>query len=111
MEINRDDTILVTGGKGFLGHFVCKTLADKGYTKVVPLEGTKRGIDLTNAFFTDKVFRQCQPDVVLHLAARVGGIGANKDNPGRFFYDNMYMGMNVIETARKLSVKKLVLTL
>jgi len=110
MEINRNDTILVTGGKGFLGHFVCKTLADKGYTKVVPLEGTKRGIDLTNAFFTDKVFRQCQPDVVLHLAARVGGIGANKDNPGRFFYDNMYMGMNVIETARKLSVKKLVLT-
>jgi GDP-L-fucose synthase len=110
VEINRDDTILVTGGKGFLGHFVCKTLASKGYANVVPLEGTRKGIDLTNALSTTEAFKQYQPDVVLHLAARVGGIGANKDNPGRFFYDNMYMGMNVIETARKFSVKKLVLT-
>ena len=109
MEINRDDTILVTGGKGFLGHFVCKTLAVKGYTNVIPLKGTRKGIDLTNAFLTKEVFRQYQPDVVLHLAARVGGIGANKENPGKFFYDNMYMGMNVIEMARRVSVKKLVL--
>jgi len=110
MEINRDDTILVTGGKGFLGHFVCKTLAVKGYTNVIPLKGTRKGIDLTNALMAKEVFRQYQPDVVLHLAARVGGIGANKDNPGKFFYDNMYMGMNVIEMARRFSVKKLVLT-
>ena len=105
MEINRDDTILVTGGKGFLGHFVCKTLAVKGYTNVIPLKGTRKGIDLTNAFLTKEVFRQYQPDVVLHLAARVGGIGANKENPGKFFYDNMYMGMNVIEMARRFRLK------
>ena len=110
MEINRNDTILVTGGQGFLGHFVCKTLNEKGYENVVPLGGTKDGVDLTDPFVTEHVFMRHSPSVVLHLAARVGGIGANKDNPGKFFYDNMSMGMNVIEMARRFSVKKLVLT-
>jgi len=65
---------------------------------------------LTDPFVTEHVFMRHSPSVVLHLAARVGGIGANKDNPGKFFYDNMSMGMNVIEMARRFSVKKLVLT-
>ncbi len=97
MKINKDDAILVTGGEGFLGHFVCNTLRDRGYTNVIPLAGTKGGVDLTDSFVTEHVFIRHNPKVVLHLAARVGGIGANKDNPGRFFYDNMSMGMNVIE--------------
>lgn len=110
MKINKDDAILVTGGEGFLGHFVCNTLRDRGYTNVVPLAGTKGGVDLTDSFVTEHVFIRHNPKVVLHLAARVGGIGANKDNPGRFFYDNMSMGMNVIECCRRFSIKKIVLT-
>ena len=109
MEINRDDTILVTGGQGFLGHFVCKVLNEKGYENVVPLGGTKDGVDLTDPFITEHVFMRHSPNVVLHLAARVGGIGANKENPGKFFYDNMSMGMNVIESSRRFCVKKVIL--
>ena len=79
MIVNKEDTILVTGGEGFLGHFVCKTLRGRGYKNVIPLTGTKGGVDLTDSFVTEHVFIRHNPKVVLHLAARVGGIGANKD--------------------------------
>ena len=109
MIVNKEDTILVTGGEGFLGHFVCETLRDRGYKNVIPLTRTKGGVDLTDSFVTEHVFIRHNPKVVLHLAARVGGIGANKDNPGRIFYDNMSMGMNVIDCCRRFVVKKVVL--
>lgn len=101
------DAVLVTGGAGFLGRFVCDKLREKGYG-VAPIR--KRQYDLTVRDEAEEMFMTFSPDVVVHLAATVGGIGANRENPGKFFYENMAMGMNVLEAARKHGgVKKLVL--
>jgi GDP-L-fucose synthase len=98
-------TIVVTGGAGFLGEPVCRRLRERGANVIVP---RRRDIDLTNAAATTRMLSAARPDVIVHLAAEVGGIGANRDNPGRFFYANMAMGLNVIEAARQLGVGKVV---
>ena len=101
--------ILVTGGQGFLGSHVCKLLNDKGFNNLVPLEG-RRFWDLTKQHYTDRVLTQFNPEVVIHLAASVGGIGANKENPGLFMYENLAMGMNLIEACRRYGqLKKFVM--
>jgi len=92
--------VIITGGSGFLGKAVNKTLKDNLFYDVVSLGG-KREYDLTNQKQVDYLYKEHEPDVIVHLAARVGGIGANKDNPGLFMYENLVMGMNLIETARK----------
>jgi GDP-L-fucose synthase len=92
--------VIVTGGGGFLGKAVNKTLKDNLFYDVVSLGG-KREYDLTNQKQVDYLYKEHEPDVIVHLAAKVGGIGANKDNPGLFMYENLVMGMNLIETARK----------
>jgi len=98
--------VLVTGGAGFLGAPVCRLLGERGAEDVfVP---RKAEYDLTDASAVARLFEHAQPDVVLHLAAEVGGIGANRDNPGRFFYANMAMGLHVVEQARLRGVQKLV---
>ena len=98
--------VLVTGGAGFLGTPVCRLLRGRGVTElVVP---RSREHDLTDAAATAALFDRARPQVVLHLAAQVGGIGANRDNPGRFFYANMAMGLNVTEQARLHGVEKFV---
>ena len=92
--------VIISGGSGFLGKAVNKTLKDNLFYDVVSLGG-KRDYDLTNQKQVDYLYKEHEPDVIVHLAARVGGIGANKDNPGLFMYENLVMGMNLIETARK----------
>ena len=92
--------VIITGGSGFLGKAVNKTLKDNLFYDVVSLGG-RREYDLTNQKQVDYLYKEHEPDVIVHLAARVGGIGANKDNPGLFMYENLVMGMNLIETARK----------
>jgi GDP-L-fucose synthase len=92
--------VVITGGSGFLGKAVNKVLKNNLFYDVVSLGG-KRDYDLTNQKQVDYLYKEHEPDAIVHLAARVGGIGANKNNPGLFMYENLVMGMNLIETARK----------
>jgi GDP-L-fucose synthase len=101
-----DKRVLVTGGAGFLGAPVCRLLEERGVAElIVP---RKAQHDLIDAVTVAALFESARPDVVIHLAAEVGGIGANRDNPGRFFYANMAMGLHVVEEARRRGVEKFV---
>ena len=101
-----DTRVVVTGGAGFLGSFVVEKLRARGCRDVfVPRSAD---YDLRDRDAIVRLYRDARPDVVLHLAAVVGGIGANRDNPGRFFYDNALMGIQLIEHARLAGVQKFV---
>src|SRR5829696_1241448 len=108
MSFSKDDRIVVTGGGGFLGSFVLEQLATRGYTDVVSVR--QRDFDLTHEGDVERMYEQVKPAIVVHLAAEVGGIGANRDNPGRYFFANMAMGLHLIEGARKHGVTKFVQT-
>ena len=96
--------IVVTGGGGFLGSFVVDSLKARGCESgFVP---RKRDYDLTRMDGIEKMFADAQPEVIFHLAAVVGGIGANRINPGSFFYENAIMGIQLIEAARMHKVEK-----
>ena len=98
--------VLVTGGAGFLGRSVCDRLRRIGVREI--LIPRRKDFDLTSEGEADRMYREMQPEVVLHLAAEVGGIGANMTNPGRFFYANMAMALHLIEGARRFRVRKFV---
>jgi GDP-L-fucose synthase len=98
--------VLVTGGAGFLGSPVCRLLRERGAREVIVPRSAQ--YDLTDEAAVARLFEDARPEVVLHLAAEVGGIGANRDNPGRFFYANMAMGLHMVERARLSGVQKFV---
>ncbi len=87
--------IVVTGGAGFLGSFVVEELRARGAGEIVVPRS--RDYDLVEMAAVRRLYDDARPDLVIHLAAQVGGIGANRDNPGKFFYDNLMMGVQLIE--------------
>lgn len=97
--------VTVTGGAGFLGSNVCGQLRELGCDPFVPRSAQ---YDLTTEDAVVRMFDDSSPDIVIHLAARVGGIGANRANPGKFFYDNLMMGALLIEQARRRGIDKFV---
>lgn len=98
--------VVVTGGAGFLGGVVCEELRQRGCAEVLVPRRSK--YDLTTEGGAERLYADMKPDVVLHLAAEVGGIGANMDNPGRYFYANMAMALHLIEHARRVGLEKFV---
>jgi len=102
--------IVVTGGAGFLGRAVCRVLADRGVAAERIVVPRRRDFDLTIEADVVRLYETARPDVVIHLAAEVGGIGANMAHPGRFFYANMAMGLHLVEHARRIGLEKFVHT-
>ncbi len=106
MSFWKDKRVVVTGGAGFLGSFVVDLLRDKGCRQIVVPRS--KDYDLVQMDAVQRLYSDARPDLVVHLAARVGGIGANQANPGRFFYDNLMMGTQLIEVGRQRGLKKFV---
>jgi GDP-L-fucose synthase len=100
------ERVVVTGGAGFLGSYVVDKLRERGVENVfVP---RSKDYDLVRAENIRRLYDDANPDLVIHLAAVVGGIGANRANPGRYFYDNLMMGAQLMEEARLRGVRKFV---
>ena len=99
--------VLVTGGGGFLGSHLVERLERDGHNVFA---ARRHDYDLTSMEATAGLFEDSQPEVVYHLAAEVGGIGANRANPGRYWYANLVMGAHVLEQSRIHEVRKLVVT-
>jgi GDP-L-fucose synthase len=106
MSFWADKRIVVTGGAGFLGSYVVQKLHERGCKDVfVP---RSKDYDLRDRDAVVRLYKEARPRLVIHLAAVVGGIGANRANPGRFFYDNAIMGIQLMEYARQFEVDKFV---
>jgi len=106
MNYWKNQNVTVTGGLGFLGKFVAGKLRERGAENIFIAD--RDMFDLTQMPDVKRMYEEQKPDVVIHLAAVVGGIGANRDNPGKFFYDNAIMGIQLIEQARQFGLKKFV---
>ena len=100
------ERIVITGGAGFLGVHLQNYLRQQGVPKDSILVPLVEDYDLTKEPDVVRMYEDMSPTVVVHLAAQVGGIGANRANPGRFFYSNMAMGLHLIEQARSRGLKK-----
>ena len=106
MSFWADKHVVVTGGAGFLGSFVVEQLKARGCRDIFVPRSTD--YDLVQMDAVKQLYSDRTPDMVIHLAARVGGIGANQANPGKFFYDNLMMGTQLIEVGRQRGLKKFV---
>jgi len=98
--------LLVTGGSGFLGTHILERLRASDVSEVIAPR--KKNYDLVNRDACRAIVSDSRPDILIHLAAKVGGIGANRDNPGSFFFDNLMMGVQLLEECRLQRVKKVV---
>ncbi|MHC4758406.1 MAG: GDP-L-fucose synthase family protein [Planctomycetota bacterium] len=98
--------IVVTGGAGFLGRYVTEGLTNRGCKNILVPEIEE--YDFVRLEDINRMYDDMHPDVVIHLAAAVGGIGANRDHPGKFFYENLMMGVQLIEQARTRNIEKFV---
>ena len=110
MSYLKDKRICVTGGGGFLGGAVCDKLRQRGVSDDSIFVVRSKDYDLTKEADVVRMYEDAQPDVVIHLAAQVGGIGANREHPGRFFYANLAMGMHLIEQGRVRGIDKFIHT-
>ncbi|MBK6798320.1 MAG: GDP-L-fucose synthase [Acidobacteria bacterium] len=100
--------VVVTGGSGFLGSYVVQKLRERGVENIfIP---RSRDYDLVRMESVRQMYDDARPDLVIHLAAVVGGIGANRSNPGKYYYDNLMMGAQLMEVARQREVRKFVAT-
>ena len=106
MTNQKEKRVLVTGGSGFLGrHVVQRLQARRIYQIFAP---RSREYDLRDGAAVARVIQDTRPDLIIHLAAIVGGIGANRERPGEFFYDNLMMSVQLMEHARLAGVEKFV---
>jgi len=106
VNLLQDKTVVVTGGAGFLGREVCRLIESHNPRSVfIP---RSKVYDLRQREAIEQLMADSSPDIVVHLAAVVGGIEANRLNPGKFFYDNAIMGVELIEQARRFEVEKFV---
>ena len=104
--MNKNSKIYLAGHRGLVGSAILKKLQEKGYTNIVVR--THAELDLTRQADVEDFFRDEKPEIVILAAAKVGGIGANSRYPADFIYENLAIALNVIETARKHNVEKLI---
>ena len=106
MSIWSNKKVLVTGGAGFLGSYVMEKLKERSCKNIfVPREQDYNLVDMEAV---KRVYKDAKPDIVIHLAARVGGIEVNMKNPGKFFYENLMIGMQMMEQGRLFGIEKFV---
>lgn len=106
MSFWKGKKVIVTGGAGFLGSYVAQKFQKRGCKDIIVPRS--RDYDLRREEAIIRLYEETHPDMVIHLAAKVGGIGANREKPGEFFYDNLIMGIQLIEQARLFGVEKFV---
>lgn len=102
----REKRVVVTGGAGFLGSFVVEKLKGRGCKEIFVPRSSE--YNLVEREACKRLYKDARPDIIIHLAAKVGGIGANRENPGSFFYENLMMGVQLIEEGRLYGLEKFV---